>query len=131
MLIVPFDKMDPAKLPKRKMMIRTLGGNEDAISIPQVGLSIGTKEKNLVISEVFDNIKETLPDADVKEGDRVLNLNGEPCTSFKNFSKKYQKLAVGDNVVLVLSRDGKNQTVKFKKPEDKGGIRIIRKTIGN
>ncbi len=129
MMIVPFDKIDPEKLPKRKMVIRR-GGSGDMLIIPQVGLVFGTKGKKIVLETILDNAKESFPEADLKEGDEVVTINGKACTSFKDFSSTYDKLAVGKSVELVVSRGGNNTTLKFQKPEDKGGPQMIRKTIG-
>lgn len=133
MLIISFDKVDPEKLPKRKMIIRRSGDGEeqDILGIPQVGLIIGTKGKDLLITDVLDNAKKELNNADVKEGDKILKLNGEPVSSFQDFSKKYEKLGIGDKVELQTSRSKKNQTITFKKPERKGGMKIIKKSIGD
>ena len=129
MMIASFDKADPATLPKHKMVIRQSGG-EDMLAIGSVGLMLGTMGKDIVITDIMDNAKEALPGADIKEGDVVQKLNGEKIASFKDLSARFQKLAVGDNVEFVTVRAGKTHTIKFKKQEDKGGMKIIRKTIG-
>ncbi|MBI5215197.1 MAG: PDZ domain-containing protein [Ignavibacteriae bacterium] len=132
MLLASFDKADPEKLPKRKMIVKTMDGGEmDMMGIPQVGLLIGSKGKEVFISEVFDDIEEKLPDADVKKGDVITKLNGKEISSFKDFSKAYGKLDVGEKVVLATLRSGKTYTITFKKPKEEGGMKVIRKTIGD
>jgi len=75
MMLTSFEKVDPDKLPKRKMITKTFdGGEQDMLGIPQVGLLIGSKGKEVFISEVLDNAKEKLPDADVKKGDVITEL---------------------------------------------------------
>ncbi|TAK55177.1 MAG: PDZ domain-containing protein [Bacteroidetes bacterium] len=129
MLIASFDKADPEKLPKRKMIIRQ-SGDEDFLGIPQVGLFIASKGKKLVVSEVLENAKEELPGADVKQGDEVIKLNGKPLGSFKELSSQYEKLVVGDKVEFIISRSGREHTISFKKPKDEGGMKVIRRTVG-
>jgi S1-C subfamily serine protease len=58
-------------------------------------------------------------------------LNGKEIKKFKDFSKAYEKIDVGEKVALVTTRDGKNYTITFKKPKDEGGMKVIRKTIGD
>jgi len=101
MMLTSFEKVDPDKLPKRKMITKTFdGGEQDMLGIPQVGY---------VITE----------------------LNGKEIKKFKDFSKAYEKIDVGEKVALVTTRDGKNYTITFKKPKDEGGMKVIRKTIGD
>ncbi len=131
MMLTSFDKADPDKLPKRKMIVRTSGGEEDMMGIPQVGLLIGSKGKEVFISEVLDNAKEKLPGADVKKGDVITTLNGKEISKFRDFSKAYEKIEVGEKVALVTTRGGKTFTITFKKPKEEGGMKVIRKTIGD
>ncbi len=133
MMITSFDKADPDKLPKHKMIIQKGDGEGDVnfLGIPSVGLILGSKGKKITVTEVLDNAKEQLQGADVKVGDEVQKINGKEIKSFDDLSKTYRKLDVGDNVELITSRSGKSHTVTFKKPEEKGGMKIIRRSVGN
>ncbi len=133
MMMTSFDKADPDKLPKHKMVIQKSGGDGEVnfLGIPSVGLVLGTKGKKIVVTEVFDDAKEQLQGADVKEGDEVKKVNGTEIKSFKDLSKTYRDLKVGDKVEIVTSRSGASHTITFKKPEEKGGMKIIRRSVGN
>jgi len=145
MFIVSFNKMDPEKLPKRKLMIRkgVPGGDEVGeerkISSYQIkidntdgkmkflmgtGLILKEKENQVKIDKVIPEMVEELGEVDAKEGDILVALNGEKIKSLAQFTKIYDEIKVGDEVQFVTIRAKKEINVKFKKPEAEGQVFI-------
>ena len=145
MFIVSFIKMDPEKLPKRKLMIRKgvpgegKAGDEPKISSYQIkidntdgkmkflmgtGLILKEKEKLVKIDKVIPEMVEELGKVDVKEGDAVVAVNGKKIKSLAQFTKIYDEIKVGEKVQLVTIREKKQINVKFKKPETEGQVFI-------
>ena len=127
MTIVSFDKADPDKLPKRRIMINNDGGEgHDILIIPGTGLLVGSKGKDVVVEDILKDIPSSLKDADVKKGDKITAVNDIRVKSFKDFSESFEKIAIGDNVTVHTSRNGKVLSFSFKKSEPKGQ-RIIKR----
>ncbi len=125
MLIASFTKADPKSMPHMRMMI-SRGEDEDFLGIPQIGLRFASSGKDVVVKEVLPNASTELPDVDVKEGDIVSMLDGNPVKTFKGFTSAYGKLHAGDHVELVTVRAGKSHTIVFSKPKDDGRVVIRR-----
>jgi serine protease DegS len=49
--------------------------------------------------------------AGIKEGDTLLKIDGKPVATLQGFSDVLRALAPGQTVQVVISRDGKEQTV--------------------
>ncbi len=141
MFIVSFNKMDPEKLPKRKLMIRKgvpggdEAGDESKVSSYQIkidnadgkmkflmgtGLILKEKENQVKIDKVIPEMVQELGEVDVKEGDVVVALNDKKIKSLAQVTKIYDEIKVSDEVQLVTIREKKEITVNFKKPETEG-----------
>ncbi len=128
MTIVSFDKADPDKLPKRKIMINNGGGDDghDIMIVPGTGLLVGSKGKEVTVDEILTDLPSSLKDADVKKGDIVTAINDVKVKSFKDFSEAYEKITIGDKVTFSTSRNGKEISFSFKKAEP-GRQRVIKR----
>lgn len=130
MMIIAFDKADPEKLPKRKIMINGGDGDgpDDVMVIPNTGLFIGAKGKSVFIDKILTDIpSSSLKDADVKEGDAITGINGTKVGTFREFSGAYKKIAVGEKITITSSRKGKELSFSFTKSPEEGERRIIRR----
>lgn len=143
MFILSFNKVDPEKLPERKIMIRksepgdskagdtkVVYSNQLKISNPdgnvkvlmEAGLILSEKQNVVKIDKVIPDKMKGLADLDIKEGDIILKLNGNKIKSLDHFSKTYDKIKVGEEIILVTEREKKEINNKFKKPEAKGKV---------
>lgn len=148
MFIISFNKMDPEKLPKRKLMIRkgVLGGDragdEPKISSYQIkidnpdgkvkllmgtGLIVKETGNQVKIDKIIPEMMEELGNPDLKEGDAVVALNDKKINSLAQFTKIYDEIKAGNEVFIVTSRENKQITVSFKKPEAEGKVFIKEK----
>lgn len=148
MFIVSFNKMDPEKLPKNKLMIRKgvpagdEAGKEPKISSYQIkiddtdgkikfltgtGLILKEMGSQVKIDKVIPEMVQEMGEINVKEGDVVIELNGEKIKSLAQFTKIYDEIKVGDEVQLITMREKKQIDVKFKKPETEGQVLIKEK----
>jgi predicted metalloprotease with PDZ domain len=127
MSIVSFEKADPGKLPKRRIMINKGGGEGgDIMLVPGTGLLIGSKGKDVVVNDILSDGPSSFKDADVRKGDVLTAVNDAKVGSFKEFSDAYKKVAVGENVTFHTSRKGEHLSFSFKKVEG-GQQRIIKR----
>jgi S1-C subfamily serine protease len=128
MLIVSFDKADPAKLPKRNIIIRhdDGSGSEDMMVVPHTGLIIASKGGKVYVDGILPDDSSAVKSSGVKEGDVVTTINGSPVTSFANFSAAYKEIPVGKDVTITTSRKGKTGSFSFKKA-DGGQQRVIKR----
>jgi len=138
MFIISFNKMDPEKLPKRKLMIRNRvpagdeAGKEPKISSYQIkmddtdgkmkflmgtGLILKEMGSQVKIDKVIPKMVQEMGEINVKEGDVVIELNGEKIKSLAQFTKIYDEIKAGNEVKLITIREKKQIDVKFKKPE--------------
>jgi len=148
MFILSYNKIDPEKLPKRRLMIRKAGPGKASSSDDKqasthqikienpdgkVKLLMGTglvakeTENQVKIDKIIPEMNEALGELDVKAGDVIVILNGNKIKSVGQFSQIYDKINVGDEVQLVTTRKNKKINVKFKKPEANGQVFIKEK----
>ena len=123
-LMASFVKADPKTLPKLLMVV-SHGDDEEMLGIPQVGLMLGSKGKEVVVNDVLPN-EGTGLHGDAQPGDVILKLNGEPVKSIKDFRSAYEKLSAGSRVELTTSRSGQNRSIDFAKPKEEGRMMIRR-----
>ncbi|OQX94988.1 hypothetical protein B6I21_07805 [candidate division KSB1 bacterium 4572_119] len=146
MFFVEFAKMDPDKLPKRKMMIMTKtidsdeGGDKVSTKIisdkimlddkdgpiePLFGIGLILQEKNgkIYIIKNLENFEKTKA---LQEGSEVISINGQTATSLKQVTKIYKELETGEEVTLKVSTGKKENMSTFQKPEE-NAKKVIRK----
>ncbi|HTK83102.1 MAG TPA: PDZ domain-containing protein [Bacteroidota bacterium] len=128
MSIASFAKADPAKMPKRRIMINRGGeGGRDMMMLSGAGMLVGSKGKEVTIEDVMSDGPSALKDADAKKGDLITAVNDTKVTSFKEFADAFKKVGVGEKVTIHTSRNNKNISFTFTK-SDGGAQRIIRRT---
>ena len=124
--IVSFDKADPEKMPKRRIMINK-GDGHDLMIVPGAGLVVGSKGKEVVVEDILSDVPSTLTNADVKKGDVLTAVNETKVTSFKEFSDAFKKIGVGDKTTFHTTRKGKQLSFSFTKAEG-GQQHIIKRS---
>lgn len=139
MFIVSFNKIDPEKLPKRKLMIRTAepgdmkpGEEEKVVSerikienkdgkvkpVLEIGLILREVDKKITVEKVIADLAKKIANFDAQEGDVISLLNGEKIQTIQQFSKVYDKIKTGDDVKFVVMREKKEMEISFKKPKE-------------
>jgi S1-C subfamily serine protease len=145
MRVVSYVKADSEALPKRRMMtmkvdagegspvqtsMHTEGGAEEEVVMLQgTGLIARAGDQGPVIGYILDHAREAIKDADVREGDRIVSLQGEHVKDLQSLSAIWNEIAVGDAVDLVFDRDGKSLSAHFIRPpfDPQGGMMMIEK----
>lgn len=122
MFIVSFDKVDPEKLPKQRMKIsREKGGmgTGKMVKLANTGDGFVIKEVNnqVFIHRIFPQLQKVLDNADIREGDLILSLNDKKIESNQQYVQIWSKITVGADIFLNISREGKQMSITFKKPE--------------
>ena len=130
MTIISFDKADPEKLPKRRIIMNKGdggGGGRDLMIVPGAGLLVGSKGKEVTVEDILDDGSSALKGADVKKGDMITAVNATKVTSFREFSDAFKKINVGEKVTFHTSRKDQQLSFMFTKA-DGGRQRVIKRT---
>lgn len=122
MFIVSFDKVDPEKLPKRRLKISREGGGAGAGKMIKLintgdGFVIKEVDNQVFVHRIFPQLQKVFEDADLREGDLILTLADKKIESNQQFVQIWSKITTGSELSLGISRDGKQKTITFKKPE--------------
>lgn len=125
-MIRSFEKPSKADLEKQGIVFRTetstMGpGLMDELSNPSpwpAGFLIGENANGVIIGMALP-----LPDKHealeaIQEGDVIASLNGKAVKTVAQFIERYDAIAVGDEVVLVVSRGEEEMTISLPRPED-------------
>jgi len=149
LMIVSFPKADSADMPQRHMVVMAPGDSgsvsvqelsggklesvdiNDAAILGGAGLILAAEGEHLVVKKVLPSSPKIEGLGDVKEGDVLLKVDGLNFDKVGDLSDYWEGIKVGQTVTLTLQRDGKEQVVKFKKPEVKNEPVIIRKKTTN
>ena len=128
--IVRFAKGDPATLPRPQMrMVRIeRDPNEEMDVMPALGAVV--RQRHAKGSPV--EVAAVLPNGEsiFREGDRIVALDGRPVTELAAFGQRWDAIAVGAKVTLVLENAGERRTESFARREAPEGQRIIRQGAG-
>jgi S1-C subfamily serine protease len=124
-LIVRFTKADPAALPRpqmRMVMIQGGDGGGQVEVLPDLGAVLRQSDPTAPIE-----VAGVLPGADglLREGDRVLALDGKPAGSLDGLRERWAALAVGSQVSLELENAGERRRVTITKREAPAGRRVM------
>jgi C-terminal processing protease CtpA/Prc len=119
-VIVTVHKVEAKADPHMKMMTMTMD-TDDMKLLPGIG-TIDDEGKSLKLKEMPPN-PDVAKASPLKIGDTFKSMNGKDVTSFKQFKTLYATVKPGESVELKIERDGKEQTLKVKKPE--GGQQVI------
>lgn len=101
------------------------GGMDIELALLSSGVVIAQSEGGLsvhaLMPDVGDNIKGDLPAV----GDKLQSVNGNTYTTVSDLQEALGKIAVGDPVVLELSRDGKTLKTTYTKVQLNVGETVI------
>ncbi len=144
LLIQSFKKIDPADLPQgtnvrirldasgdgdgeSPVMTRTLRVGEGNVNLRPwfgTGLMLGTSDGKITVMRILEGMTSALADADIRKGDVIESLNGNPVKSLEQFFERYEQLPVGSKVDVGYTRDGKKLHLSFEKPAVRGKVMI-------
>jgi S1-C subfamily serine protease len=124
--IVRFAKGDPAALPRPQLRMVRIAPDPDAEMDVMPALGAVVRQKRAEGSPV--EVAAVLPNGDgiFRDGDRIVSLDGEPVTGLAAFGRRWDAIAVGAEVTLVLENGGKRRTATFTRQEAPAGQRVIR-----
>ena len=110
----------------------TFGAN-DAFFLPGLGAIILSDGKNLKIDLMpsSENMPKEFRSIDLKQGDKILMLNGKRVKTIAELREKYESLAVADSVEFGIKRGKSMQIVSYLKPDDEmhgGGQKVMMMT---
>jgi S1-C subfamily serine protease len=128
--IVRFAKGDPATLPRPQMRMVRIAPDPNAEMDVMPALGAVVRQKHDEGSPV--EVAAVLPNGEsiFREGDRIVALDGQPVTELAAFGLRWDAIAVGAKVTLVLENAGRRRTETFARPEAPEGQRIIRQGTG-
>ena len=124
--IVRFAKGDPATLPRPQLRMVRIERDPDAEMDVMPALGAVLRQKHAEGSPV--EVAAVLPNGDAvfQDGDRIVSLDGRPVDELADFGKRWDAIAVGAQVTLVLENGGKRRTATFARKEAPEGQRVIR-----
>jgi len=142
--MIAFPKADPDDLPRAQMMMKhvsvdesgekkemhfTADGEGEPLSVlVGGGLLVKAEEGRLVVAHLLPDAGEILGAADVRQGDLLISLQGEKLSEPAALDEAWSRIETGDEVALVLARDGKEFGVNFIKAEaPEPGMMMIKK----
>lgn len=143
MMIVSFPKSETDPEKKPRMMVMTMevddsaGGAEPRIELTtpdgkttasaalvDLGVMLDDQEGDPTIIAVLPNLVAALSETEIEVGDIIRSLQGEEVASGAELSDRYESVAVGDTVRLLVDRDGAEVEISFIKPEPQRGMII-------
>lgn len=95
------------------------GGMGDMQPLTEFGVILGEADGSVVIS-----MKLPMDEAAFEENDVVKSINGQAVASLAEFREVYEGLAIGDEMALVVERDGEQIDSTRAKAESTGQIRM-------
>jgi S1-C subfamily serine protease len=131
MMMASFPKADPSKLGGRMMMMQveddgtgevkktmTLGGPggvEGTVVVLDGGLILAPGEESLKVVALMPFAADKISGEMPAEGDLIVSVNDVKETDAAGFQAEYDKIADGETVTVVFSRDGKQHTATYEK----------------
>jgi PDZ domain-containing secreted protein len=117
MVIASLTKADPDKLPG-KMMVMTgpaRGGIETALI--DAGLLLKETGTGFVVDEVIDNMLVDFTGDTPQKGDALLKIQEHEIKTADELKRVLDQVKEGENVDLILSREGEEVSASFIKPK--------------
>ena len=123
--IVAFAKADPAKMPQPQMRMVRIEGSPDAEVEVMPALGVVLSQKHAAGSPV--EVTAVLPNGDdlFRAGDRVVSLDGKPVADLADFGERWDAIAVGAPVKMVVENGGKRRDLAFARKKAPEGQRTI------
>jgi S1-C subfamily serine protease len=137
LMVVSFDKADPATLPARHMMImksddgkggakikmdgkdlKLPAGVKDVEILGGLGLMIGAKDGLPVIAALLPPAKEKTEFAALNSGDFIVSVSGKPATSVADVTSAYKALKPGGTFTFKTKHAGAESEISVAKPDD-------------
>jgi PDZ domain-containing secreted protein len=93
--------------------------SEDVSLLPGTNWLLIDRNGKVSVTDVLTGMPAT-PALEAKVGDQILSVNGKTVESLTSLTAAWDAIATGKEVVLKYLRDGKEDEVKFAKPEQRG-----------
>jgi len=122
--IVTFERKEMNSMPGGgRMVMRTAPEGDDQDVFPALGFGIVTNAGKTTVSLTFPEAPE-----EIAEGDEVVSINGKKVSTAADFSKELDGTKVGGDLAMTFRHEGKEYTVKMKRPEPQGGMMRMRRS---
>lgn len=92
--------------------------------LPALGLMVGTKKKSVVVNGTLPTVSKNFKSFEPKQGDVIVSINEKAVSKAEEFAEAYTELEEGENVTIVISRNGKEMKETFSKPKPMGRMII-------
>jgi PDZ domain-containing secreted protein len=148
MMIVSFERADPESLPKLKTMTREMSDEdtgrdhvpgqvtimrgdgppgENLAMLEGSGLIAKEEDGAVVIAMVMPHAKKILGSTEVKEGDRILSIQGKKVSGVAALLELYSSVEPGSEITLVLERADEEFSVTFEKAKTQNKVMMMNK----
>jgi len=148
MMIVSFERADPESLPKLRTVTYEMsdedseGGHapgevtimrgdgppgEDLAMLEGSGLIAKEEDGTVVIAMVMPHAKDLFGSIEVKEGDRIVSVQGKEVSDVAALLELYANIEPGSEVTLLLERADEKFSVTFEKATGQNKVMMINK----
>ena len=120
MVIASLTKADPDKLPGKMMVMTGPPGGGVETALIDAGLLLKETGTGFVVDEAIDNKLVDFTGDTPQKGDALLKIQGHEIKTADELKKVLGQVKEGENVDLILSREGKEISASFIKPKSEG-----------
>ncbi len=127
LLIARFVKKSEEELNKEGNsggMVMRMERKEGEEVLPALGLIVGTEKSSAVVKGTLPTVSNNFKSFEPQKGDVIVSLNGKKMATAEDFVSAYDELKEGDNVTIVVARNGKEMKESFHKPKPMGRMMI-------
>lgn len=126
LMITSFVKKSDEELNKsgNGTMVMRMEKKEGEEVLPALGLIVGTKNKSAIVNGTLPTVSKNFKSFEPKQGDVIVSINGKGVSTGEKFAEMYTELEEGDNVTIIISRNGKEMKETFSKPKPMGRVMI-------
>lgn len=122
--------LSSAKICTAQVIIKTTKGGEP-FEIPEIAALVIESGNGLEVAAVMpkDKRPEAYRDANIESGDKIIMINGQKVQKAKECTQIYEKLPVGGELKLGVSRNGQMFLISIRKADPKDLPKIKRRII--
>ncbi len=97
--------------------VKMVGGGDgpEPILAMDAGVIFTEKDGSVQVMVVIGNVETELTGEPLKEGDKLVSIQGEKVTTGDAFRKQYESIEIGTKVKLVYTREGTEHSLEFVK----------------
>ena len=110
-----------------RRMVR-IAGDEAMTPWIDLGVMLSDSEGGVSVSQKIEMASAVGEAVKLDSGDKIISLQGRMVSSASQLMAEYEKITVGENVTLTISRGGTEKEFSFAKPKaPAGGVRVIKR----